>query len=479
MAGLGRIDCLWKYLLPEMCLSLSKFLTQSSCLFVPLDTPPTYIIVRFAVPGMKQQLYFVPFHRTKIHRTLSVKPAGRHVHNTTKRTITSAPALITMKPSLPSTSEFLSQTRPQKPKPTPLSILPLSAVLRTYLITSLSSSPYLLGFCITILQRMLNSNSPLLHPAENPLLRFLLKQTFYAQFCAGENRPEVLRTIRSIKDTGFSGVILEYALEVLESKGTPSAEETSKEIETWRKGMLETVSMTSAGDFVGLKWSGLGTEALRLLKGDRPPTQAMREAILEVCDAAREQGVRLLPGAEMENMNRGIDSWTLDLQRRCNVGGRAVMFSTYQAYLRSTPEKLASHLMCAKEEGFVAGVKLVRGAYLATEPRTAIWGSKEETDRVYDGLMEALLKRKWNGMLKMPGFGRQGDPFPEISLVIASHNASSVRKAMEIRNEQARNGEKRIECAYAQLYGMADDVSAELVLASKAEVSEPERAQEF
>jgi len=327
---------------------------------------------------------------------------------------------------------------------------------------------------------MLDSNSPLFHPAKNPLLRFVLKQTFYDQFCAGENRLEVSRTIRSIKDTGYSGVILEYALEVLESKEAPSAEETSKEIETWRKGMLETVSMTSAGDFVGLKWSGLGTEALRLLKEGRPPTPAMREAILEVCDAAKEQGVRLLPSAEMEEMNRGIDSWTLDLQQRYNTGGRAVVFSTYQAYLRSTPEKLASHLMHAKEKGFVAGVKLVRGAYLAAEPRAAIWGSKEETDRVYDGLMEALLKTRWNGTLRMPSFAKQDDGFPEINLVIASHNAPTVKKAMDIRNEQARNRERRIECAYAQLFGMADDVSAELVLSSNAEVPErPENGQEL
>lgn len=326
---------------------------------------------------------------------------------------------------------------------------------------------------------MLNSNSFVFQPAKNPLLRFILKQTFYAQFCVGESRPEVSRSIRSIKETGYSGVILEYALEVLESKDVPIAEDTSREIETWRKGMLETVSMTSAGDFVGLKWSGLGTEALGLLKGDRLPTPAMREAILEVCDAARERGVRLLPGAEMEDMNRGIDSWTLDLQRRYNVDGKAVMYSTYQAYLRSTPEKLARHLMRAKEEGFVAGVKLVRGAYLATEPRAAIWGSKEETDHVYDGLMEALLKRRWNGTLKAPAFGNQDDGFPEISLVIASHNAPSVRKAMEIRNEQARNGEPRIECAYAQLYGMADDVSAELVLASKAGAGKEIEAEEL
>ncbi len=51
---------------------------------------------------------------------------------------------------------------------------------------------------------------------------------------------------------GYSGVILEYALEVLEGD-IPTPEETAKEIEVFRKGMLETIEMARPGDYIGLK----------------------------------------------------------------------------------------------------------------------------------------------------------------------------------------------------------------------------------
>lgn len=273
--------------------------------------------------------------------------------------------------------------------------------------------------------------------------------------------------MQRIKDTGYSGVILEYALEVLESRDTPSAAQTSSEIATWRRGVLDSVAVTGRGDYVGLKWSGLGVEALRLLKANADPTPQMREAIIEVCDAAAARGVRLLPGAEMESMNGGIDRWTVDLMRRYNTGGRVVMFNTYQAYLRSMLAKLAGHIVLAREEGWTLGAKVVRGAYLGSEERGAIWGTKEETNDCYDGVVAGLLRRKWNDVLKAPK-DVQEKSFPDISLVIATHNLPSVRKAMALRSHQAQGGEERIDCAYAQLYGMADDVSAEVVQASKA-----------
>jgi len=321
---------------------------------------------------------------------------------------------------------------------------------------------------------MLASRSPLLQPSSNPVLHALLKHTFYAQFCAGESTADVQRTLATIKDVGYGGVILEFALEVLDSAAPTAAipaAQTAREVGAWRAGVLASVAATRAGDYVGLKWSGLGAEALRRLGRGAEPSADMAAAMAEVCDEAARKGVRLLPGAEMEWMNGGIDAWTLDAMRRYNRDGRVVMFNTYQAYLRSTPAKLARHLRLAKDEGFALGAKVVRGAYLAAEPRESVWASKDETDRCYDALVEALLRKQWNGTLKAPD-GAEDAGFPEVSLVIASHNLPSVRKAMAIRNMQARTGEERIDCAYAQLYGMADDVSAELVKASKAAVQE-------
>ena len=52
--------------------------------------------------------------------------------------------------------------------------------------------------------------------------------------------------------------------------------------------------------------------------------------------------------------------------------------------------------------------------------------------------------------------------------MLATHNAESLQKAQAIRDEQVRKGENRVELAYAQLQGMADELSCELVAASKA-----------
>lgn len=126
-------------------------------------------------------------------------------------------------------------------------------ILRSYVITRMSSSPVLLGAIFTLLRKMLDSKSVLLNPDRNMILRWIFKNTFYAQFCAGENKAEVQKNVAAVKQMGYTGVILEYALEVLGNESGASADNTAAEIEVWRKGMLDTVDMASPGDFVGLK----------------------------------------------------------------------------------------------------------------------------------------------------------------------------------------------------------------------------------
>ncbi|KAF2458307.1 FAD-linked oxidoreductase-like protein [Lineolata rhizophorae] len=341
----------------------------------------------------------------------------------------------------------------------------------------MSSSPALLSACFTVLNALLRSKSPLTNVEKNPILSAILKNTFYAQFCAGENEAEVRQTRRRLGQMGYDGVILEYALEVLEAgeKGV-TEEEEMKAIEKWKKGCLDSVSMAEPGDFLGLKWSGLGPGALSLLKSAQPPTPAIASAISTVCTLASTRSVGLLPGAEESGTNPGIDAWTLSLQRSLNrnPSGKAIMYSTYQAYLKTTPATLAAHLETASREGFTLGVKLVRGAYLAGEQRRGLaWDTKEETDCCYDELAERLLRREYGGLLQPPAdTGRSAraerPAFPRVDLVLATHNLASVRKAQALRARQAERGEERIPLAYAQLMGMADEVSCELLQAVKA-----------
>lgn len=91
-----------------------------------------------------------------------------------------------------------------------------------------------------------------LNPEKNKAFRWIFKRTFYAQFCAGENKQEVQRSVEKLKTMGYTGAVLEYALEVLETDKA-SAADTASEIATWKKGMLETVQVATEGDFIGLK----------------------------------------------------------------------------------------------------------------------------------------------------------------------------------------------------------------------------------
>lgn len=79
----------------------------------------------------------------------------------------------------------------------------------------------------------------------------------------------------------------------------------------------------------------------------------------------------------------------------------------------------------SKNCGFYYGLKLVRGAYLEQEKEGArekgavcpVWSTKSETDECYNRNMEYLLRQVRGG---------------KTSVMIASHNTSSIAKAMDL-----------------------------------------------
>ncbi|KAF9890243.1 proline dehydrogenase [Aspergillus nanangensis] len=356
---------------------------------------------------------------------------------------------------------------PKKDTTTPLAKLPLSSVLRSLMILSVSSSSLLLKPCIYTLSMLAHPKTALLDVAKNPLLNLLVKHSLYKQFNAGENKLEVQRSIRDIKSLGYRGVLLGYAREVLvgESDVDPTNETAAREeIQMWLDGTLQTVDMAQEGDFVALKFTGMGIQALQHLQQQAAPSDFMNNAIQQVCDLAVSRNVRLLVDAEEQAVQPGIEEWALKYQKYCNsqTPGRAIFFNTYQAYLCSTPTTVARHLAISRREGYTLGVKMVRGAYLKTEPRHLIWATKEETDQCYDGVVDALLTRRYNTMMPAPSAAET--ELPPVNVIIATHNRDSVRKAHAIRMEQALREEDRgVDLSYAQLQGMADEVSCELL----------------
>lgn len=396
----------------------------------------------------------------------------RHLHSSPSSSQTASLSSLppsSLSPATPAAEIRHAASTSKPPPPSVLATLPMSQVLRTYLITAISSSPIMLDASSAVLRRMLKSKSFLFSLEKNPLARLLLWETFYKQFCAGSNRSEIAQTCQKLRKQGYGGVVLEYALEVLEAEEGAAGSEL-KDIARWKKGMLDSVSMALPGDFVALKWSGMGSAALKLCAAEKPPSKEMDEAMHAICTAASKKNIALLPSAEETWNLPGYHAWTLNLQRIYNRQGKSVMYNTYQCYLKSAPATVSQHLDIARREGFTLGAKLVRGAYLASEPRHLIHDTMEDTHAGFDGIMSALIKRGYNDTLKPTS--QSTGPWPETNVFVATHNASSVALAQSLRQAQADSGETLTPLAFSQLQGMADEVSCKLLAAARDEAGE-------
>lgn len=163
--------------------------------------------------------------------------------------------------------------------------------------------------------------------------------------------------------------------------------------------------------------------------------------------------------AEQDVLQDGIDDWTMEFAQKYNTTPEsATIYGTYQAYKKKTPAVVERHLAMAQEGNFTLGVKLVRGAYLGSDPRECFFETKEGTDACYDGIAASVLTHQWNATVEGTG------EYPAAHIVLATHNAESVQKARAICDA----GVVKSDVAFAQLQGMADEISCELVEASQS-----------
>ena len=190
----------------------------------------------------------------------------RHLHSLRKQsTYTPAHPFAQAPPKEEYETEGHMVRAPKMPSSlSPLSILPLSSVLRSIAILSVSSSNVLLRPSLYLMAKVANAQSGLLNTDSNPVLRWLVKRSLYKQFCAGETPQEVRATMDQLRQMGYKGVILGYAKEIVLDKSAASglgrqeemleaSERSIEEIESWRKGTLDTVKLAAEGDYVALK----------------------------------------------------------------------------------------------------------------------------------------------------------------------------------------------------------------------------------
>lgn len=110
-------------------------------------------------------------------------------------------------------------------------------------------------------------------------------------------------------------MILAYAREA-EITDLASTGSQSQQIREWLEGTLKTIAYTNSGDYVAIKYSGAGVSSLPLLKERRKcfDQPELGEALVRICEAAKEGGIRLLVDAEQAAIQDGVHGWSLVCQ---------------------------------------------------------------------------------------------------------------------------------------------------------------------
>ncbi|KAL6705526.1 proline dehydrogenase [Coniothyrium glycines] len=353
--------------------------------------------------------------------------------------------------------------------------MPTAMLLRSLFVATISSNKVLLIPSLKLLSFFAKPNRIWLFNIDrNPALKALLKRTMYNQFCAGETEQETRQCVKQLKDLGFKGVILTFAKEmVFDSNAKSTNHHTSDnslnvkapakhdgDIEAWRAGTLATVDLISEGDILAIKSTGGGPSVTAAFSRGELPPQQMLDALDEIAVKCKERGIQIIVDAESQHWQKGIARTALELMRKFNTDGKAVIYNTYQAYLKATPSVVADHLAAAEKNGFTLGLKLVRGAYILSDDRKLIHDTKQETDDAYNGIAQGALRQH------IGDFGASGPnarPFPSVNLFLASHNRDSVLVANSMHRQRTEAGLPTVPVAYGQLHGMSDEVSFSLL----------------
>lgn len=204
------------------------------------------------------------------------------------------------------------------------------------------------------------------------------------------------------------------------------------------------------------RFSGAGKATLDALAKGADPPQNVWDGMIEICDATAKQGSRLWIDAEQQNLQSTIDEWTRRLMRKYNTGEKALVYTTMQSYLKHMADNIGKHLQVSQDEGWILGVKLVRGAYIATEKRSLIHDTIEDTHDAYNNIVKNMLRQEYPGV-------SSDKPYPRSELFLATHNEDSIKQAWSIQKSLVQAGRSTVELGFGQLQGMADEVGCSLV----------------
>lgn len=280
----------------------------------------------------------------------------------------------------------------------------------------------------------------------------LIRATVFDHFCGGVSELDCMKTVDAIHTAGVCSV-LDYSVE-----GKETEEEFDAVVARTLK-LIDFVKEKQAIPFAVFKPTAMGRFDLYVKVGDGETLTSEEEEewsrvklrFNTVCEKASELGVSLLIDAEESWMQTAADDIVEEMMRIYNKE-RAVVYNTLQLYRWDRLDYLKKLHKRAKKEGFIIGMKFVRGAYMEKEHDraeekgypTPICASKKITDDNFNEAVHYMM-----------------DNLDSMVLFLGTHNEESTLLVLSIMEEKgiAKNDDR---VWFGQLYGMSDHISYNL-----------------
>lgn len=212
-------------------------------------------------------------------------------------------------------------------------------------------------------------------------------------------------------------------------------------------------------NFIVIKISGLLDDKLlkkinkneKTLKQEEEIFKKTKAQIFEICENAKENGIKVLFDAEESWIQNTIDNIVLNIMYKINQK-QCWIYNTIQMYRWDRLAYLKNLINEAKEKKIFLGIKIVRGAYLEKERKNAkknnytspIHETKKETDRDFNTAIKLIINN-----------------IKYIYVFCGTHNEQSAKILIKhMKEKMINNNDKRI--FFSQLYGMSDNISYSL-----------------
>jgi len=347
-------------------------------------------------------------------------------------------------------------------------------LIRSYLVLKMAQIPFVANVGPKIFSTTQQLPNVIRQPAN-----FVVKKTFFEQFCGGESLVEAVAATQRLRDSGIS-CIFDYAAEGLVGEenvydaAASVVESTILQARDIGAGGFSCIKVSAVSPMSVLEKVTLAIQENggiarvdpelsldpknipNLTEAEAAEWERVISRLDRVCKAAHDKGVPILIDAEQYYVQEAIEYLSLGMQKRYNrdMHSPAIVYTTVQCYLKLASDRVEQRISFGSNLDFKYAAKLVRGAYMVFERRVAaekgyaspVFDRIEETHKCYNNIAARMINQVSHN---------------SASVMFATHNLDSMeRAATEMAEKQLHASNPNVY--FAQLYGMGDSMTMAL-----------------